>query len=195
MTGLKRRLLVCVTLVLVLIVAGCGSEKAPVLPPIDGQVILKDFPTAEKLLPFPIVPPLLLPISTTIGPLFRILNPEPRIPEDGEHYEFVMTYSGSDFRLLEIRETSKPFELFRIPASSRDRKQIMRDVEVIFREVSNISSRPVTNEPIPGSRVWWEIEGVTYSIFAVNIGIGDVLGVADSLIEAAQTANSARAAS
>jgi hypothetical protein len=191
-----RTTFTAITLVLaaLLLITACGDdkdvgpkyEKNPTPPPLNGQVLIKDFATAERLLPFKLTLPTKIPAAVASAPLFKILNPEPRVPEDGQHYEFSVAYSGLDFRLLDIRQSDKSYQALRLRPDPLRRAQIMRDVTVEFREISDIARRPGTNQPIPGSQVWWNVGGITYTIFAVNLNIGDVLGVADLLIQAAK---------
>ena len=163
---------------------GPAFDKNPTLPPVNGLTLVRDFATAERLMPFRLTLPKFIPASTASAPTFQLLNPEPRVPEDGQHYEFALTYTGLDFRSLRITESDRSYESLRLRPDPLRKAQIMRDVTVEFREISDIARRPGTNQPIPGVQVWWHVDGITYAIFAVNIGAGDALGVADGLIQA-----------
>ena len=184
---------IVLALVTLLVITACGDDKKdispkfdknPTLPPMNGFVPVRDFATAERLMPFRLTLPKFIPASTVSAPSFQLLNPEPRIPEDGQHYEFALTYTGVDFRSVRITESDRSYDSLRLRPDPLRKAQIMRDVTVEFREIADIARRPGTNQPIPGVQVWWHVDGITYTIFAVNIGAGEALGVADGLIQA-----------
>jgi|GEM_PF-5449647 len=187
-------LFTALVLVVALAVTACGEkksvgpkfEKNPTPPPLNAEVLVKDFATAQRLVPFKLTLPTKIPASVASAPLFKVRNPELRLVEDGRHYEFSVAYSGLDFRLLEISQSDKSYDALHLRPDPLRRGQIFRGVTVEFRQISDIAKRPGTNAAIPGSQVWWNDQGVTYTIYAVNLNIGDVLGVVDSIIEASQ---------